>query len=144
MSNYPFKNLMYSHWACPVSKYICATSSFYFTEEDDEQELTYADVRVVKRQVRREPQKEEAGVEYGEVKFSGRPRRSAQPAGDDCVYSMVCRDRWSRLLLQRLHLWRQTEVFHLDRKKIYKPPAHILITTTTSTTTTTIIYMLHH
>ncbi|XP_030252199.1 uncharacterized protein LOC115568764 isoform X2 [Sparus aurata] len=62
-------------------------------EEDDEQELTYADVRVVKRQVRREPQKEEAGVEYGEVRFSGRPRQSAQPAGDDCVYSMVCRDR---------------------------------------------------
>lgn len=144
MSNYPFKNLMCSHRACPVSKYICATSSFYFTEEDDEQELTYADVRVVKRQVRREPQKEEAGVEYGEVKFSGRPRQSTQPAGDDCVYSMVCRDRWSRLLLQRLQLWGQTEVFHLDRKKIYKPPAHILITTTTSTTTTTIIYMLHH
>lgn len=93
MSNYPFKNLMCSHRACPVSKYICATSSFYFTEEDDEQELTYADVRVVKRQVRREPQKEEAGVEYGEVRFSGRPRQSAQPAGDDCVYSMVCRDR---------------------------------------------------
>lgn len=93
MSNYPFKNLMCSHRACPVSKYICATSSFYFTEEDDEQELTYADVRVVKRQVRREPQKEEAGVEYGEVKFSGRPRQSTQPAGDDCVYSMVCRDR---------------------------------------------------
>ena len=115
MSNYPFRNQMYSHWAYPVSKYICATSSFNFTEEDDEQELTYADVRVVQRQVRREQQKAEAGVEYGEVRFSGQPRQSAPPAGDDCVYSMVRRDRWSRLLLQRLHLWRQTEeVFHLD------------------------------
>ncbi|XP_036934152.1 uncharacterized protein LOC119008152 isoform X2 [Acanthopagrus latus] len=62
-------------------------------EEDDEQELTYADVRVVQRQVRREQQKAEAGVEYGEVRFSGQPRQSAPPAGDDCVYSMVRRDR---------------------------------------------------
>lgn len=145
MLNYPFKNQMYSHRACPVGKYICATSSFYSTDEDNEQELTYADVRIVQRQVRREPQKEEAGVEYGEVKISGRPRERAQPPGDDCVYSMVRRDRWSWVLFQRLHLWGQTEqVFHLDRKKIYKPPAHIVKTTTTSTTTTILIYMLHH
>ncbi|XP_073342414.1 uncharacterized protein [Pagrus major] len=62
-------------------------------EEDDEQELTYADVRIVQRQGRRVQQRAEAGVEYGEVKFSERPRQVAQPAGDDCVYAMVRKDR---------------------------------------------------
>lgn len=64
------------------------------TEEEDEQELTYADVKVMPRQGRKIPQMEEIEVEYGQVKFSSRPSRTARPSGDDCVYAKVCRDRW--------------------------------------------------
>ncbi|XP_026185500.1 T-cell surface antigen CD2 isoform X1 [Mastacembelus armatus] len=56
--------------------------------QDDEQELTYADVRVMQRnerQVRTEEQ-----VEYGQVRFSERPQ---QTAADACVYAQVRRGR---------------------------------------------------
>ncbi|XP_071314353.1 uncharacterized protein [Trachinotus anak] len=62
-------------------------------EEADEQELTYADVRVLHGQGRQVKQREELEVEYGQVKFSERPRQAAEPTGDDCVYARVCKDR---------------------------------------------------
>lgn len=66
---------------------------FMSTEEEDEQELTYADVKVMPRQGRKIPQMAEIEVEYGQVKFSSRPPRTARPREDDCVYAKVHRDR---------------------------------------------------
>ncbi|XP_062250142.1 uncharacterized protein LOC133959071 isoform X2 [Platichthys flesus] len=57
-------------------------------EEGDEQELTYADVRIKQRgpvQQRANPEE----VEYGQIKFSERPRRTVEPREDDCVYAKV-------------------------------------------------------
>ncbi|KAK2849200.1 hypothetical protein Q5P01_009034 [Channa striata] len=62
-------------------------------KEDNEEELTYADVRVTQRQERQLQQTAEVEVEYGQVRFSGRPRQTVRPSGDDCVYAKVCRDR---------------------------------------------------
>lgn len=66
---------------------------FMSTEEEDEQELTYADVKVMPRQGRQIPQMTEIEVEYGQVKFSSRPPRTARPREDDGVYAKVHRDR---------------------------------------------------
>lgn len=56
--------------------------------EVDEQELTYADVKILRgRQVQQ--QRAEVEVEYGQVKISSRPRQPAEPRGDDCVYAKV-------------------------------------------------------
>lgn len=67
---------------------------FMSTGEEDEQELTYADVKVIPRQGRKVPQLTEIEVEYGQVKFSSRPSsRTARPPEDDCVYAKVRRDR---------------------------------------------------
>lgn len=65
-------------------------SSFYSAEEDD-QELTYADVKIVQRQGRHAPQKADIEVEYGQVKFSGRPRKTVETTVDECVYAKVRR-----------------------------------------------------
>ncbi|XP_070819511.1 uncharacterized protein [Chaetodon trifascialis] len=62
-------------------------------EKEDEQELTYADVSIVQRQARQVQPRAETEVEYGQIKFSQRPRRAAEPTGDDCVYAMVRKDR---------------------------------------------------
>ncbi|XP_060903900.1 uncharacterized protein LOC132981829 isoform X1 [Labrus mixtus] len=65
-------------------------------EEDDEQDLTYADVRIVQRQAREgKPmqQRAEMEVEYGQVKFSERPRQTVEPSRDDCVYAKVRKGR---------------------------------------------------
>lgn len=62
-------------------------------EEAGEQELTYADVRVLQRRGKPVKQREEVEVEYGQVKFSERPRQTVEPAGNDCVYAMVRKDR---------------------------------------------------
>ncbi|CAJ1058553.1 HEPACAM family member 2 [Xyrichtys novacula] len=62
-------------------------------EDTDEQELTYADVRIAQRQGRQVQQRGEAEVEYGQVKFSQRPRQSAKTSGDECVYSNVRKGR---------------------------------------------------
>ncbi|XP_074530492.1 uncharacterized protein LOC141793603 isoform X1 [Halichoeres trimaculatus] len=61
-------------------------------EDIDEQELTYADIKVVPRQGR-QIHRAEREVEYGQVKFSQRPRPPVEPAGDECVYSMVRKGR---------------------------------------------------
>ncbi|KAG7244867.1 hypothetical protein INR49_028076 [Caranx melampygus] len=62
-------------------------------EEAGEQELTYADVRILQRQGKPVKQREEVEVEYGQVKFSEQPRQAVEPAGNDCVYAMVRKDR---------------------------------------------------
>ncbi|XP_047196576.1 uncharacterized protein LOC118112525 isoform X1 [Hippoglossus stenolepis] len=57
-------------------------------EGGDEQELTYADVRIKQRgRVQQRANPEE--VEYGQIKFSERPRRTVEPTDDDCVYAKV-------------------------------------------------------
>ncbi|XP_045887128.1 uncharacterized protein LOC123958014 isoform X1 [Micropterus dolomieu] len=62
-------------------------------EEEDKQELTYADVRVVQPPGRQMQQREEVEVEYGQVKISQRPRQAIEPAVDECVYAKVRRGR---------------------------------------------------
>ncbi|XP_039975514.1 T-cell surface antigen CD2-like isoform X2 [Xiphias gladius] len=59
------------------------------TEEADEQELTYAEVRIVQRQGLKVQQRAEVEVEYGQVKYSEQPRQTVVPTGDDCVYAKV-------------------------------------------------------
>lgn len=71
-----------------------SSSSLSSAEEDDEQELTYADVKIVQRQDRQRQQRADMEVEYGQVKFSGRPRQVAEPTGDDCVYAKVRIGSW--------------------------------------------------
>lgn len=61
----------------------------FLSAEEDEQEITYADVRVVQRTGRPIHQKAEMVVEY--VKVSGRPQRTVEPVEDGCVYSEVRR-----------------------------------------------------
>ncbi|XP_045898557.1 uncharacterized protein LOC123966439 [Micropterus dolomieu] len=51
-------------------------------EEEVEQELTYADVRVVQPPGRQMQQREEVEVEYGQVKISKQPRQTVEPTGD--------------------------------------------------------------
>lgn len=72
---------------------VCATFSSYFTGEEDEHELTYADVKVVRKPRQQMQPRAEAEVEYGQVKFSGRPVVTAQPEGDECVYTVVRKNR---------------------------------------------------
>ncbi|KAK2904101.1 hypothetical protein Q8A73_010758 [Channa argus] len=61
-------------------------------KEDNEQEVTYADVRIMQQQGRQLQQTAEVEVEYGQVRFSGRPQQTVKPSGDDCVYAKVHRD----------------------------------------------------
>ncbi|XP_069576115.1 uncharacterized protein [Brachyistius frenatus] len=61
-------------------------------EGEDDQEVTYADVRMVQRQQRQVEQRGKVEVEYGQVKFSERPRQT-QPAGEDCLYANVRKGR---------------------------------------------------
>ncbi|XP_042275552.1 T-cell surface antigen CD2-like [Thunnus maccoyii] len=61
-------------------------------KEEDDQELTYADVNIVQRPGRQMHQKAEMEVEYGQVKFSGRPRKTVQPKEDECVYAKYKKD----------------------------------------------------
>ncbi|XP_069027347.1 cell surface A33 antigen-like [Embiotoca jacksoni] len=61
-------------------------------EGEDDQEVTYANVRMVQRQQRQVEQRGKVEVEYGQVKFSERPRQT-QPAGEDCLYANVRKGR---------------------------------------------------
>ncbi|KAM4586737.1 pregnancy-specific glycoprotein 22-like isoform 2-T2 [Fundulus diaphanus] len=62
--------------------------------EEDDQELTYADVRIVKKQERKVEQSAEVDVEYGKIKFSKRPRRDqSKSTMDDAVYAQVSKGR---------------------------------------------------
>ncbi|XP_077958316.1 uncharacterized protein LOC120817836 isoform X7 [Gasterosteus aculeatus] len=58
-------------------------------KEEDDQELTYSEVRIGPRPGRQMKQRAEEEVEYGEVKFSQRPRHNVEPAADECVYAKV-------------------------------------------------------
>ncbi|KAM8910576.1 uncharacterized protein AB9W97_006891 isoform 2-T2 [Spinachia spinachia] len=63
-------------------------------KEEDNQELTYSEVRIGPRPGRQMKQRaEEEGVEYGEVKFSRRPRHNVEPATDECIYAKVRREK---------------------------------------------------
>ena len=71
----------------------CLTcSSFHSTEEEDDQELTCADVKIVQRQGRQMHQTAEMEVEYGQVNFSGRPQKTVKPE-DESVYAKVRKSR---------------------------------------------------
>ncbi|XP_032384024.1 uncharacterized protein LOC116696891 isoform X3 [Etheostoma spectabile] len=64
-------------------------------KEEEDNELTYADVRFAQRPGRQMQQRPETEgeVEYGQVKFSERPQQTVEPAGDECVYAKVRKDR---------------------------------------------------
>ncbi|CAI5652030.1 unnamed protein product [Oreochromis niloticus] len=55
-------------------------------EEENDQEEIFADLRVVKRQVKQLEKRAE--LEFGQVKYSKRPRQT-EPTGDDCLYVNV-------------------------------------------------------
>ncbi|KAM4622068.1 uncharacterized protein ACJ7VT_006352 [Polymixia lowei] len=59
---------------------------------EDEQDITYADVRFLKRQGRPKEKREETEVEYGQVKVSGGGRQTVETVDDDCVYAKVKRN----------------------------------------------------
>ncbi|XP_039872444.1 uncharacterized protein LOC120724348 isoform X2 [Simochromis diagramma] len=63
-------------------------------EDECDQDVTYADVRIMKQQGKPAVQTTEAevDVEYGQVKFSRRSRHT-EPTGDDCMYAKVQRFR---------------------------------------------------
>ncbi|XP_035983347.1 uncharacterized protein LOC105920137 [Fundulus heteroclitus] len=63
--------------------------------EEDDQELTYSDVRIVKKQERKVEQSVEVDVEYGKIKFSKRPQQdqSKSTVDDDTVYAQVSKGR---------------------------------------------------
>ncbi|XP_031606897.2 uncharacterized protein LOC116329098 isoform X2 [Oreochromis aureus] len=63
-------------------------------EEECDQDVTYADVRIMKQQGKPAVQttQAEVEVEYGQVKFSRRSRHT-EPTGDDCMYAKVQRFR---------------------------------------------------
>lgn len=75
------------HFVCPS----CSAAV-----EEDGQEMTYADVRIVKKQERKVEKSAEADVEYGQVKFSKRPKsrpNQSNPTMDDTVYAQVRKGR---------------------------------------------------
>ncbi|XP_005719927.1 uncharacterized protein LOC102194865 [Pundamilia nyererei] len=63
-------------------------------EDECDQDVTYADVRIMKQQGKPAVQTTEAevDVEYGQVKFSRRSQHT-EPTGDDCMYAKVQRFR---------------------------------------------------
>ncbi|KAK5611432.1 hypothetical protein CRENBAI_016902 [Crenichthys baileyi] len=75
---------------------ICAHKKKKTTKvEEDDQEVTCADVRVVKKQERK-VEVNVADVEYGQVKFSKRPKSRpdrSNPTMDDTVYAQVRKAR---------------------------------------------------
>ncbi|KAK7922795.1 hypothetical protein WMY93_009697 [Mugilogobius chulae] len=60
------------------------------TNEEDDQELTYADVRIL-RQPERMPQTSEGEVEYGQVKFSNQSPHISVAEDNACIYAKVRR-----------------------------------------------------
>ncbi|MED6279352.1 hypothetical protein CHARACLAT_033583, partial [Characodon lateralis] len=76
--------------------FICAHKKKKATKvEEDDQEMTYADVRIVKKQERKE-EVNVADVEYSQVTFSKRPKSRPDrpnPTMDDTVYAQVRKGR---------------------------------------------------
>ncbi|KAF7668457.1 hypothetical protein LDENG_00011900 [Lucifuga dentata] len=56
---------------------------------EDDQDVTYADVRIMQCQRKQRHENLEMEVEYGQVKVSGAPRQAVEPSVDDCVYAKV-------------------------------------------------------
>lgn len=82
-------------WCHVTLNMMCLRHSvFSSAEEDNEQEVTYADVRIMQRQERQAQQTAEVEMEYSHVKFPARSRQSVAPTTDDCVYAQVRRGRW--------------------------------------------------
>ncbi|XP_061643771.1 uncharacterized protein LOC133484751 isoform X2 [Phyllopteryx taeniolatus] len=63
------------------------------SDRKDEEELVYADVRIVDQPRRSIKVREEVEVEYGQVKFSEQPCRTVAMKDDGTVYAQVRRDR---------------------------------------------------
>ncbi|KAM9850421.1 uncharacterized protein ACBR49_007615 [Aulostomus maculatus] len=63
------------------------------TNEEVEEELTYADVTIKQRKAKPTPKEAEMAVEYGQVKFSKRSAKVVEVPEDMCVYSNVRRGR---------------------------------------------------
>lgn len=61
-------------------------STCYSSEEEDDQEEIFADIRVVKRQAKQLERRAE--LEFGKVKYSKRPRQT-EPTGNACLYGNV-------------------------------------------------------
>ncbi|KAI4819312.1 hypothetical protein KUCAC02_004565 [Chaenocephalus aceratus] len=72
---------------------VCAQRKKTSNQPTDEQELTYAVVKIKQRSGRQLQQRAEPDVEYGQVKFSERPPPTADPTGEECVYAKVQRGR---------------------------------------------------
>lgn len=70
--------------------WILIWSSLYSADEEDGQQIMYADVRVKKKKEQKKMEKRvevEAEVEYGQVLVkSSRRSRHTEQAGDDCLY----------------------------------------------------------
>ncbi|KAM9834487.1 uncharacterized protein ACBT44_012277 isoform 2-T2 [Syngnathus typhle] len=60
---------------------------------EDEEELTYANVRINHQPRRANTEIEDGMVEYGQVRFSERPRRTVVVNNDPSTYAQVRRDR---------------------------------------------------
>ncbi|XP_049600395.1 uncharacterized protein [Syngnathus scovelli] len=60
---------------------------------EDEEELTYANVRINRQPRRANKEIEDVMVEYGQVRFSERPRRTVVVNNDPSTYAQVRRDR---------------------------------------------------
>ncbi|XP_061901960.1 uncharacterized protein LOC133649152 isoform X2 [Entelurus aequoreus] len=60
---------------------------------EDEQDLTYADVRIMTQPQKQIKARQEAEVEYDQVKFSERPRPSIKLGQDGSVYANINRGR---------------------------------------------------
>ncbi|XP_078810358.1 uncharacterized protein LOC105354907 isoform X6 [Oryzias latipes] len=69
---------------------ICTRKKKPIVKEVGDQELIYADVRIVNQQSKKQTRKpcEDVDVEYGQVKFRERPQHM-DTAADGCVYAMV-------------------------------------------------------
>ena len=74
-----------------MQRFMC--SCFHSTGEEDVQELTDANVKIVQQQRRQMHQTAEMEVEYGQVNFSGRPRKTVKPSEDESVYAKVHKNR---------------------------------------------------
>lgn len=59
--------------------------------EENDQELTYSDIRIVKQGGRRVEQNVEEEVDYGQIKVSKRPHQS-DAAADERLYAKVQKD----------------------------------------------------
>ncbi|XP_061758120.1 platelet-derived growth factor receptor alpha-like isoform X2 [Nerophis ophidion] len=60
---------------------------------EEEQDLTYADVRILTQPQQQMKGRQEVAVEYGQVNFSQRPRSTIKLEQDGCVYANVNRGR---------------------------------------------------